>query len=77
MAGLLTFNLQEQPYTLFPDNHQIPLYTSTKTGPWYAMNVTNMDTHKQDADEKKFAEIVEKKITQVTKQINAQMNLSF
>ena len=59
-----------------PNNHQIPLYTSTKTGQWYAIDATNADTQKQDADEKKFAEIVEKKTTQVTKQINAQMNLS-
>ena len=34
------------------------------------------DTQKQDADEKKFAEIAEKKTIQVTKQIDAQMNLS-
>ena len=62
--------------SISPDNHQIPLYASTKTGPWYVINATNTDTQKQDADEKKFAEIVEKKTTQVTKQINAQMNLS-
>ena len=57
-------------------NHQILWYTSTKTGPWYDINTTNTDTQKQDADEKKFAEIATKKTTQVTKQIDAQMNLS-
>ena len=31
-AVLLTFNLQEQSYSIYisPDKHQIPLYTSTK-----------------------------------------------
>ena len=36
---------------------------------------TGMDTQKQDADEKEFTEIAET-TTQVTKLINAQMNLS-
>ena len=36
---------------------------------------TNADTHKQDADEKEVAEIAEK-TTQVTKQLNAQNNVS-
>ena len=57
-------------------HHQVPLYTSTKTGPWCTISATNTDTQKQDADEKKFAETVEKKTTQVKKQINVQMNLS-
>ena len=35
-----------------------------------------MDTQRQDADEKEFAEIAEKIITQVTKLIIAQINLS-
>ena len=35
-----------------------------------------MDTHKRDADEKQIAEIGRKMITQVTKLINAKMNLS-
>ena len=58
------------------DNPQIPLYTSTKTDPWYVIIATNKGTQKQDADKKQFAESVEKKTTQVTKLINTQMNLS-
>ena len=56
------------------DNPQISLYTCIKTGPQYVINATNTDTHKQDADEKNFAEIAEKKTTQVTKQIIAKIN---
>ena len=59
-----------------PDNYQIPLCWSTKTDVWYVIIATNTDTQKQDADEKEFAEIAKKTTTQVTKLINAQMNLS-
>ena len=58
------------------DNPQIPLYTSTKTNTRYVIIATNTDTQKQDSDEKDFAENAENMITQVTKLINAQMNLS-
>ena len=54
----------------------MPLYTSNKTDPWYFIIAIYTDTQKQDADEKEFAEIAEKMITQVTKLINAQINLS-
>ena len=59
-----------------PEQLWIPLYTSTKTGPWYVIIATNMDTQKQDVDEKEYAKIAEKMTTQVTKQIDSQMNLS-
>ena len=44
--------------------------------PCYVITATTTDTQKQDADEKEVAEFVEKMTTQVTKLINAQMNLS-
>ena len=59
-----------------PENHQIPLHTSTKTVPWYVIVNTKKDTQKHDADEKEFAEIAEMMTTQVTKLINAPTNLS-
>ena len=63
---LLSFNLQKQPYNIYiPDNHQIPLYTSTKADPWYIIITKNTDTQKQGPDEKEFAEIAEKMTTQV------------
>ena len=54
--------------SIFPDNHHLQLYTSTKTGPLYVIIATNTDTQKQDVDQKQFAEIAEKMTTQVTKQ---------
>ena len=59
-----------------PGSHLIPLYTSTKTGPWYVTIASVTDTQKQDAYEMQFAENTEKKTIQVTKQINSQRNLS-
>ena len=61
---------------MFPtDNHQITLYSSTKTDPWYFIIATNTNTQKQDSDEEEFAEIAEEMTKQVTNLINAQMNL--
>ena len=53
----------------------MPLYKSTKTGPRYVTIATDMETQKQYADEKQFAENAEKRTTQVTNLINAWMNL--
>ena len=58
------------------DNHQIPLYTSTKTDPWFVIFAKNTYTQKHDTDEKEFAEIAEKMTTKVTKLINAQLIIS-
>ena len=74
--SLPTFCKNSHTLSISPDNDQIPLYTSIKTHPWCIMSATNVDIQKQDADEKQFVEILEKKTTQMTKQINAQMNLS-
>ena len=54
----------------------MPLCKSTKTGPWFVTIATDMETQKQYADEKEFAENAEKRTTQVTNLINARMNLS-
>ena len=74
--SLPSTNLQEQSYTLY-----IPGQPSDTAV--YKYHDRSMICHKchkyghtkHDADEKQFAEIVEKKTTQVAKQINAQMNL--
>ena len=58
------------------DNYQILWYTSTKTSPWYVIKATNTDTQKQDADENTFVKTAAMKTTQLTKQLDAQMNLS-
>ena len=49
--------------SISPDNHQISLYTSTKTELWYVIYAVSLDTQKQDADEKEFAKIAKKMTT--------------
>ena len=56
-----TFNLKEQPYYIFiPEQPSDALYTSIMTDPWNVIFVTITDGQKKDADEKEFAENVEK-----------------
>ena len=76
-AVLLIFNLQEQPYNIYirrqPSDTAVYKYQDR---PSICHNCHKYGQTKTYGDEKEFAEIAEKMTTQVTKLINAQMNLS-
>ena len=77
MAVLLTYNLQEQPYTpSFPVQPSDTDVYKYQDWPMVCNNCYKYgNTKKRDADEKQLAEMAEKITTQVTKKINAQMKL--
>ena len=59
---LITFNLQEQQYTIYiPGQPSDTVVYNIKIGPWYVISATHRYTQKQDADEKKFTEIAQRR----------------